>query len=59
MCVCADDSDGKGQDRYVLSEMQVMGRGGLKAQAAVSPHTSDGKCSLDGGDWTLQTGFGG
>jgi len=44
----------KGQDRYVLSEMQVMGRGGLKAQAAVSPHTSDGKCSLDGGDWTLQ-----
>ena len=46
-------SAGKEQ-RAVLSEVEVMGRGGLVAQPHAEAGWQDGKFLLDGGDWRLQ-----
>jgi hypothetical protein len=46
-------SAGKVQ-RAVLSEVEVMGRGGLVAQPHAEAGWQDGKFLLDGGDWRLQ-----
>ncbi len=40
--------------RYVLSEMKVMGRGGLSPQPIDVVGARDGKYMLDGGRWRLQ-----
>lgn len=42
------------KERYVLSEMEVMGKGGLVANPVVSPEVGKGKLYLSGGDWKLQ-----
>ena len=45
--------------RYILSEVEVMGKGGLVAQPVASPPASQGKTSLSGGTWpsaTISTG---
>ena len=39
--------------RYILSEVEVMGKGGLVAQP-VAPPASKGKIILSGGNWELQ-----
>lgn len=39
---------------YVLSEIEVMGKGGLTARPAAAPAPAEGKMMLSGGDWTLQ-----
>lgn len=50
--VCMDQSaDG---ERYILSELEVMGRGGLLPHAAAMPVAADGKLLLSGGGWQLQ-----
>lgn len=50
--VCMNKSaDG---DRYVLSELQVMGKGGLVARPAKMPAVEQGRMSLSGGGWMLQ-----
>ena len=40
--------------RYILSEVEVMGKGGLVAQPVVPPPASKGKIILSGGNWELQ-----
>lgn len=40
--------------RYILSEVEVMGKGGLVAQPVASPAASKGKIILSGGNWELQ-----
>ena len=40
--------------RYILSEMEVMGKGGLVARPVASPAVSKGEMNLSGGDWRLQ-----
>lgn len=50
--VCMDQSaDG---ECYILSELEVMGRGGLLPHAAAMPVAADGKLLLSGGGWQLQ-----
>ena len=50
--ICMDRSaDG---ERYILSELEVMGRGGLLPQAVAMPRAVDGKLILSGGGWQLQ-----
>lgn len=50
--ICMDRSaDG---ERYILSELEVMGRGGLLPQAVAMPRAADGKLILSGGGWQLQ-----
>lgn len=39
---------------YILSEMEVMGKGGLIARPVASPAASKGEMSLSGGNWKLQ-----
>ncbi|MBR5296749.1 MAG: discoidin domain-containing protein [Parabacteroides sp.] len=39
---------------YILSEMQVMGKGGLVAQPVVRPKGEADKIRLSGGNWKLQ-----
>ncbi len=39
---------------YILSEMEVMGKGGLIARPVVPPAASKGEMSLSGGNWRLQ-----
>jgi hypothetical protein len=46
-----ESADGK---NYILSEMEVMGRGGYVAQPAQRPEAENNKLSLSGGDWRLQ-----
>ncbi|MCR5130199.1 MAG: discoidin domain-containing protein [Prevotella sp.] len=46
-------SKGKEQ-RSILSEIEVMGRGGLVAQPSEAAGWQNGKFMLDGGDWRLQ-----
>ncbi|MDH6304844.1 beta-galactosidase/beta-glucuronidase [Parabacteroides sp. PF5-5] len=41
-------------ERYILSELEVMGKGGLVPQPAASPAISKGKINLSGGNWKLQ-----
>jgi len=42
-------------DGYVLSELEVFGRGGLRAQAkSMPPPEQDGNLHLGGGSWRLQ-----
>ncbi|MDR2969510.1 MAG: discoidin domain-containing protein, partial [Tannerellaceae bacterium] len=40
--------------RYILSELQVMGKGGLTPRPAASPAVAKGKINLSGGNWKLQ-----
>ena len=49
--VCMDRSADGG--RYILSELEVMGRGGLLPRAAAMPEAAGGKLTLSGG-WQLQ-----
>ena len=39
---------------YILSEVEVMGRGGYVASPAPRPEAKGGRLSLSGGDWRLQ-----
>lgn len=50
--VCMDRSADGG--RYILSELEVMGRGGLLPRAAVMPEAAGGRLTLSGGGWQLQ-----
>lgn len=50
--VCMDRSVDGG--RYILSELEVMGHGGLLPRAAAMPEVADGKLTLSGGGWQLQ-----
>ena len=50
--VCMDRSADGGC--YILSELEVMGRGGLLPRAAAMPEAADGKLMLSGGGWQLQ-----
>lgn len=43
-----------GGQRYALSEVEVMGRGGLLPQPAKMPAIADGQMNLAGGNWQLQ-----
>jgi len=40
--------------RYILSEMEVLGTGGMKTVPAKSPSVSGNKMYLSGGNWRLQ-----
>ena len=50
--VCMDRSADGG--RYILSELEVMGRGGLLPRAAAMPEAAGGQLTLSGGGWQLQ-----
>ena len=50
--VCMDQSADSG--RYILSELEVMGRGGLLPHAAAMPEAAGGRLTLSGGGWQLQ-----
>lgn len=50
--VCMDRSADGG--RYILSELEVMGRGGLLPCAAAMPEAAGGRLTLSGGGWQLQ-----
>lgn len=50
--VCMDRSADGG--RYILSELEVMGRGGLLPRAAAMPEAAGGRLTLSGGGWQLQ-----
>lgn len=50
--VCMEQS--ANGDRYILSEVEVMGRGGLRPHAAAMPQATGGKLTLSGGGWLLQ-----
>ena len=41
-------------ERYILSEVEVMGRGGYVARPAERPAAEGNRLSLSGGDWRLQ-----
>lgn len=41
-------------ERYILSELEVMGRGGLLPHPAPQPEPADGNMLLAGGRWKLQ-----
>lgn len=41
-------------EHYILSELEVMGKGGLMAQPVGSPAASKGDMRLSGGNWKLQ-----
>ena len=44
---------GNGQDRLMLTEMQVWGKGGLSAKAKKAPAPADDEICLSGGNWKL------
>lgn len=46
--------ESQNQECYILSEMKVMGRGGLLPRPAVAPAPDSGKLMLSGGNWLLQ-----
>lgn len=50
--VCMDRSTDGG--RYILSELEVMGRGGLLPRAAAMPEAAGERLTLSGGGWQLQ-----
>lgn len=50
--VCMDRSADGG--RYILSELEVMGRGGLLPRAAAMPEAAGERLTLSGGGWQLQ-----
>lgn len=50
--VCMDRSADGG--RYILSELEVMGRGGLLPRAVAMPEAAGGRLTLSGGGWQLQ-----
>ena len=50
--VCMDRSADGG--RYILSELEVMGHGGLLPRAAAMPEAAGGRLTLSGGGWQLQ-----
>lgn len=40
--------------RYILSELEVMGKGGLLPRPAAAPAVAEGEIKLSGGNWRLQ-----
>ena len=44
---------GNGQDRLMLTEMQVWGKGGISAKAKKAPAPTDDEICLSGGNWKL------
>lgn len=50
--VCMDRSADGG--RYILNELEVMGRGGLLPRAAAMPEAAGERLTLSGGGWQLQ-----
>lgn len=50
--VCMEHSADGG--RYILSELEVMGRGGLLPYAVNKSEIKDNRMTLSGGDWKLQ-----
>ncbi len=44
---------GNGQDRMMLTEMQVWGKGGISAKAKKAPTPTDDEICLSGGNWKL------
>ena len=44
---------GNGQDRLMLTEMQVWGKGGLSAKAKKAPAPTNDEICLSGGNWKL------
>ncbi|HKK42210.1 MAG TPA: discoidin domain-containing protein, partial [Bacteroidales bacterium] len=44
----------QGGDRYVLSEMEVFGKGGLIPEPKPNPAVRDNKLYLSGGNWKIQ-----
>lgn len=50
--VCMDRSADVG--RYILNELEVMGRGGLLPRAAAMPEAAGERLTLSGGGWQLQ-----
>ena len=44
---------GNGQDRLMLTEMQVWGKGGLSAKAKAAPAQTENEICLSGGNWKL------
>lgn len=47
-------SESINKDRYVLSEMEVMGKGGLVAQPVATPTATQDEINLSGGNWRVQ-----
>ena len=47
-------SESADQNRYILSEVEVMGKGGLVAQPVAQPAPADREIRLSGGDWKVQ-----
>lgn len=43
-----------GNGKYLLSEVEVMGKGGLTAQPVAQPEVSGNSLTLSGGNWKLQ-----
>ncbi len=41
-------------DRYILSEMEVMGKGGLVARPVIAPSMTEDEIQLSGGNWKIQ-----
>lgn len=50
--ICMEQSADGG--RYILSELEVMGRGGLLPYAVNKSEIKDNRMTLSGGDWKLQ-----
>ena len=47
-------SESANKDRYILSELAVMGKGGLMAQPVAQPAPTGKEIRLSGGDWKVQ-----
>lgn len=47
-------SESANKGRYILSELEVMGKGGLVAQPVASPAIANGEVRLSGGNWKIQ-----
>ncbi len=47
-------TDATSGNKYVLSELEVFGKGGMAAKPKASPEISDSRMSLSGGNWKIQ-----
>jgi beta-galactosidase/beta-glucuronidase len=41
-------------NKYILSEIEILGRGGMIAEPITNPDISDNRMSLSGGNWKIQ-----